>query len=301
MATTPEVKDDHSLVLENDHDYRQDPRMDGKVDAGHVMQTLRRRPWIVVLPAIAFLAVGGLLGYLKSPTHTASVDLSVQIGTSESLALADVSIAESAGAVGYSRMVGSDPVVDPVARSLRLSPEDVANNVSATPIPQSGYLVVTAVGSSSASTVKLANAISESLTTYVNSNVNSVSDPAGSPSELISQYQTAVERSRRAARGVEQLKARLKGNSAENPAFEKRSAALQAVVVEQEALKTKYQNSLLGPTTSLIVLRRATGTSSDRRSTAELLAFIGLLFGVLVGLAYAAFSSRRTERDAPIA
>jgi hypothetical protein len=83
--------------------------------------------------------------------------------------------------------------------------------------------------------------------------------------------------------------------------FEKRAAALQAVIVEQEALKTKYQNSLLGPTTSLIVLRRATSTSSNRRSNFELLAFVGLLFGVLVGVAYAVLSSRRTARYAPLA
>jgi uncharacterized protein involved in exopolysaccharide biosynthesis len=250
---------------------------------------------------VLFLALGGLLGYLKAPTYTASTDLSVQIGTSESLALADVSVAETAGAVGYSRMIGSDPVVAPVARSLRLSPEDVSNHTGATPVPQSGYLVVSAIGSSSAETVRLANAVSESLTNYVDSNANSVSDPAGKPEELILRYQTAVERTRRAAREVERLRVRLKGKGANNPTFEKRSAALQAVVVEQEALKTKYQNSLLGPTTNLIVLKRATGTTSNRRSSVELLTFVGLLFGAAVGLAYALLMSRRTERDLPLA
>jgi capsular polysaccharide biosynthesis protein len=300
MARGTELIDDRPPVLD-DGGYGHELRMGREDGAGRVARILRARPWIVIAPAVVFLVVGGLLGYLKTPVYTASVDLSVQIGTSESLALADVSIAESAAAVGYSRMVDSDPVVAPVARTLGLSPEEVSSRAGATPIPQTGYLVVSGEGSSSDSTVKLTNAISESLASYVNSNTNSVSDPGGKPSELIVQYQASVEKTRRAAREVEQLKLGLKGKGAENPAFEKRAAALQALIVEEEALKTKYQNSLLGPTTSLLVLNKAGTTSSNRRSNMEMLGFVGLLFGALIGLAYAVLKSRWTERDSSLA
>ncbi len=301
MTLASQTPTDSSTLLDRQPTYHDELLLDPPISTGRVARLLRSRPLILIVPVVAFLVLGAVLGYLKTPTYTATVGMSVQIGTSESLALADVSVAESAAAVGYSRMVDSEPVVRPVSRALGLSQSEVAGRTAATAVPQTAYLFLTTTGSSSTPTVRLANAMSASLAAYVNSNTNSVSDPGGKPSELIHVYQAAVERTRRAAREVERRKLKLKGRVAENVAFERRAAALQALIVEQEALKTKYQNSLLGPTTSLLVLNKATGTTSNRRSNVELLAFVGLLVGVLVGLGYAVLRTRFSGRDSAIA
>jgi capsular polysaccharide biosynthesis protein len=259
-----------------------------------VWASVRRRPWIVALSAIFFLVVGVVLGIQRAPQYSASTHMVVQIGTSEPAALGGISQAVVAEAASFSRAITSNAVVDPTARSLGLSPEDVSGRVSATPVPQSGDITVTATGSSPRAAVRLVNAVSSSLSSYV----VSVSNPGEEPAAILSKYEAVAATVRTLKREAGRLAARLGATGAVAPALGRLEARLQAALLRQETLKIQYQSALLAPTTRLIAFDRPTSASSDRQSRAALLGFIGLLFGLVVGLAALALGSSRAARRA---
>jgi hypothetical protein len=236
-----------------------------------VWGSARGRPWVLVLFGIFFMVVGVFLGIQRAPRYSASTRMVVQIGTSEPAALGGISQAVVAEAASFSRAIQSNAVIDPTATSLGLSPEDISSRVSATPVAQSGDINVTATGSSPTAAVQLANAVSSSLSSYV----AVVSNPGEQPAVILSKYEAA------AATALGRLEARM-----------------QAALLRQESLKIQYQGALLAPTTRLIAVYRPTGASSDRQSRVALLGFIGLLFGLVVGLAAVTLGSSRAARRA---
>jgi hypothetical protein len=182
-------------------------------------------------------------------------------------------------------------VTEPAAKSLGISPGVVSANVSATPVPQSGGITVTATGDSARAAIRLVKTVSASLIKYV----ASVSNPGQEPTAILSKYEGAAVAVQALKRKVDQLATKANVKSKEASALGVAEARLQAALLRQESLKIQYQSALLGPTTRLITVSSPTGASSDRQSRASLLGFLGLLFGLVVGFAALAQGARRVR------
>jgi hypothetical protein len=70
-------------------------------------------------------------------------------------------------ASAYSRAITLDAVVEPVAAKLRVSTESLKKRLSASPVVDSPVFIVEAEASSPRQAVEIANAVSNSLTSYV--------------------------------------------------------------------------------------------------------------------------------------
>jgi hypothetical protein len=215
----------------------------------------------------------------------------LQIGTSEPAALGGITEAVIAQAASYSRAIESKAVVAPTARSLGLSPKEVSSHVSASPVAQSGNIIVTATGSSPRAAIRLANAVSTNLIRYV----ALTSNPGVKPAAILTKYESAAVTVRSLKRGVERIAARVRGG-AKGETLARLEGRLQAALLQQETLRTEYQRALLAPTTRLIAFDHPTTASNDRRSKAALLGFIGLLFGIVVGFVAVSLGARRSAR-----
>src|SRR5205823_4742787 len=131
----------------------------------------------------------------RKPNYTANVRLQVaQIDPNQPGAATGFATATPALASSYSRVVGADGVINPVARRYHVSPQTVANRVSATPIPDSPLFMVSATDKSSRSARTLANAVADQLTAYVA--VINQQDP--SPTSLYRRYRAAAKSAERA-------------------------------------------------------------------------------------------------------
>jgi capsular polysaccharide biosynthesis protein len=254
----------------------------------------RKRPLVVILCGICFLAVGVILGLQKAPEYAASTRMVVQIGTSEPTALGGIAEAVVVEAASFSRAIESNAVIAPTAAALGLTLGEVAGHVSATPVAQSGDITVTATGSSSAAAVSLANAVSNSLSRYV----ELVSNPGQKPTVILAEYERAGARVRTLQRRVSDLAAHLGSAGAESVPLGRLEARLQAAILRRETLKMHYQSALLAPTTRLTAVVRPTSASSNRSSKVALLGVVGLIFGIVVGLVVVTLDASRAARRA---
>src|SRR3954469_22382534 len=145
-------------------------------------------PFLVVLPILLLVGAGAFLGLHRKPNYTANVRLQVaSIDPNQPGAATGFATATSALASSYSRLVGADTVIDPVAKRYHVSPQTVAHRVSATPVPDSPLFMVSATDKSSRSSMTLANAVADSLTSYIR--VINQQDP--SPTSLYRRYRAA--------------------------------------------------------------------------------------------------------------
>src|SRR5207253_1801383 len=126
-----------------------------------------RRHWIITA-VITVLAVAGAayVGLTRHPTYTARVQLNVgQVGVPSSISGSYVQAVQSL-TVTYSRAAQSALVLDPVARRLGVRADQVEGRVSATPIPVSSIVAISATGSSRDSAMRLANAVGRELVVF---------------------------------------------------------------------------------------------------------------------------------------
>lgn len=237
-----------------------------------------RRPWTLIVPALLLLGVGLIVGLVRQPSFTATSQTTLQITSNQPAALTGISAATPTEAASVSRAVTSAQVLDPVAAELGLSRQHVAAAVSATPVPMSGNITLTATGGSSSQAVRLVNALTQSLSQFVTTQTNaSVAAPA-----VLTQYQAALRR-------LHQLQS--VPNSLQN------YAAVQTAILQVGSLKSQYQNDLQAPTIRLITFNTATSASSDRNSKLALLGIIGLVAGLAGGFALCALRAQRLNRS----
>jgi uncharacterized protein involved in exopolysaccharide biosynthesis len=263
--------------------------------------TALRRHWVAaLLPLVLLLAVAVLLGLKRTPQYTATASISVgPVFVSNPAGISSAIQGTQSLAAVYSRIINANAVIDDTARRLSKGSTLGAGHVSATPIPESPLIKVTAVSGSDRDAVALVNAASSALAYYVNRTGRS-KDEAGAISH---DYRRAALRYR------EQLDVskRLKRHYAEHPSADNRRAADQAAadadteLLRRDALLLTYQNSVQvrGARPPLEVFARATSASSDRYEVLQMLVFTALVGGLLAGLALALLRARPARRPAP--
>lgn len=244
--------------------------------------------WPVVVAAVVlFAGLATAVGLLRQPHYTARATLTVSQSNAGSGGLVGFADASASLAAGYSRAIDATRVVEPVARATGLPPTTVTADVSASPIPASPVIQVSAEADSESDAVRLANVASVSLITFVN-RLTRTTDASKS---LLNQFAQALERAARQRARLQSLEASGVGGAAVSQA----KAQLDAAELESQALSNAYQQVKQNQATGspLQVLSLAKLASSDRISKLELLILIGLLAGLAVGAALATWGANR--------
>jgi Chain length determinant protein len=256
------------------------------------------RYWpVVLLAVIAFGGAAAAYAFNRPPKYTAEARIAAMNLQVENIAaLPGVLDASRAVTTLYSRAVVADDVTGPVAERLKLSRGFVASHVSATPMSDAPVIRVQATSPSGAQAINLANATSDSLLAFVKTRTGA-------------SFKTADVLRRYRSHQVTAARLRDKRDSAEQDLQEadsdsnRRQLADASADLAQENLrldtiKTEYQNALLAQRAapSAQKLSSASGARTDRSSTVQVAVFLGVLAGLVVGLAFAGLLAARRRR-----
>jgi hypothetical protein len=271
-----------------------------------------RRYWFVILLAVAALgALGAYEGHERKPVYEARASLSVGLLDLTTQSVPGFAVGGEVVAAGFSRAVQTDAIVVPVARELRMQPNVVRSRIFSTPVPSGPIFTVSALGTSSADAVRLANAVSRAMVNYGRSRSNS--DAAFS--RMLERYRAAVRQRDKARNHVKALRSQLSeaaaGSGATTSTAEtgpgtgtstsgastrpkpgalaQARADLEAKQLRVDSLADAYRARASAPGQSAVVqpLVDAVGASSDRGSKMQLYGGLGALAGLCVGTALA--------------
>ncbi len=262
-----------------------------------VGQALLRNWLLVVLPAIVFAGVGAALALSRPPTYTAEARLSVGKADPTSPAFGGFVTAAAGLAAVYSRAVSAPGVVGPVSRQLSWSQGLVASRLTATPVQDSPIIRVIGTGPSAGSAEAVANAAAARLITYVTE--TNRSNPDGT--RLLGLYhQVALEKAQTDA-SVAAANNRL--------ALDPENGSLKSLVLQETASSEAlglHLNGLSGAylqaeasqagTDVLAPLGTATSAGNDRGSKVQTMAGVGLLAGLVIGVALAMWRANELMR-----
>jgi capsular polysaccharide biosynthesis protein len=252
----------------------------------------RAHPLWVAATAVVVLAAAVAYGLVRTPTYTAEGRVAITKVDVQTQALPGYALAAQQLASAYARAAQSSTVQSCTARALHLPPGG-AGGLSAAPIPQSPIIRVTATAGSAAEAVRLANAGSRCLTGWIRT-----SAATGSQAPALRRYQDAsrlLERRKQLAQDAEDAYSTHKSSS-NLRRLEGRRAAVDAQQLVVSSLRAQYTQQTLNIVDPRFVqvLSDASVASGDRSQKLGLLAFSGLIVGLLVGLGLA--SARAATR-----
>jgi capsular polysaccharide biosynthesis protein len=260
-------------------------------------EAARRYPLLVAIPLLVMIAIAAGIATARTPTYTATSTLIVgQLDLSAPGAVSGFESATQSLAAGYSRSIAATQVVNPVAQALRLTPGQVRGHLSSTPFTNAPVFKVQAKASSEPFAIRLANTAAGTLISYV-TKLNSTNPDVP---RLYARFQDAALDYAHKLRAQQQLQARTgrSGGTAAGAAIDRAVAATDAALLRREALRQAYQATQIGQSsTSLVqVLAPASFASSDRTSIFELALVLGVVAGLIIGLALATLRANAVTR-----
>jgi capsular polysaccharide biosynthesis protein len=252
---------------------------------------------IVLVCVVVFTSIGGAVALLRSPSYTATAKLSVgRIDITSPGALSGYAVATQALATGYSRTVTALPVVKPVSEKTGLSVNELQESLIGTPVAESPIFKLEAEASSEDQAVEVVNEASRSLVRYAAQLNQNNPDSA----RLYRQYRTASVLRKIAKQELHtaQESAASTPSASEAATIARAQSNFDAANLKVNAVGMAYTASVQSQAATQLVqiLSPATRASSDRVSTLTILLFIGLVVGLLVGGAIAAFREARLTR-----
>jgi uncharacterized protein involved in exopolysaccharide biosynthesis len=257
--------------------------------AAKAWRVIRRRPIWFAAPLVACLVLAVALAAVRSPTYTANARLGIGRINVTTYSIPGFVGASKDLAVAYSRSIKATGVTVPLARARHTTPGQINAHLSASPIPESPIIVVTATGRSDRSAIQLANAAQSELVAYVK-RLNRVNPDSA---RLLAEYQrSSLERSR-----IADELARAKAAVPPPGALDDLNAKYAAASLEMKTLSGLYRSSQEGQaaTDVLQVISPATSASSDAGAVRQRLLFVGLLAGLVAGVALALLMERRAR------
>jgi hypothetical protein len=257
------------------------------------------RHWLVVLTTVVvFVAAGATLGVRRHPQYTAHARLAVgHVFVDNPAAVPGVLEASQMLASNDARAIEAAPVL---RRTHRLAGTG-GGSLSATPTPSSPLIKITSKASSAGAAVRLANAASIALADYVNGQ-NRTNHSAQAAFSRFQQAALDYQRKLDAQKRLEQAYS-VNPTRAVRAARDSAAAATQAALLRRNTLSASYQSLTQAGNSSPKVepFARAVHATSDRRSTLEVLVFIGLVAGFAVGAALAMLGAGSRARRAATA
>jgi capsular polysaccharide biosynthesis protein len=263
-----------------------------------VVQALLRNWLLVVLPAVMLAATGGIIAFSRTSTYTAEARLSVAKANPTSPAFGGFVVAAAALATVYSRAINAPQLVAPVSNRLHLSQAVVDARLSATPIQDSPIIRVIGTAPSAQAAESIANAGAAQLTTYV-TNSNRANPDA---TRLLGLYQAAARLKAQNAAALARAQKALNsnpGNGSLQSTVVNDTARSDSLGVQLNALAGAYiqAQSSQAATELLSPLSSATSATSNRSSKVQDLAGLGLLTGLVLGVALAMWRSNLVMRQ----
>ena len=271
-----------------------------------------RHPVLVGVIAVIGLLVGTAIGYKHPATYTADAQLIV--GRAASLAedqIPGLAVAEEQLAADYARLGSSTNVA--AAAEANLHASSLPGTLSASPIAESSIIDVQATSSSEAEAIKLANAGAAALETVVTQVTN---DNQAQVAPIVNAFQKADAEYEQATAQYNLLQHQLNtflgelGNHPATGADKKYedylNSQIAAALTKADTYKLEsgnYTNEYYAAVPPLQVQQEmvqrigiATYTGSNRKSYIEAAALLGLVGGLVVGLAVAAWLDNRRSR-----
>jgi capsular polysaccharide biosynthesis protein len=252
-------------------------------------EAIRRRPMLLLAPAVVLAVLGGIIGLYVSPTYTATAQLVVRPLAPTVTQLSSAVQAAEDQATNESRLVTSSAVTQPLAREFHTTSTSIANDISATPIPSSTVIRLDAEASSAHKAVALANAAAKTFAHYANAELRSAAESEA----LLGRYEAAEILVSRAYITKAVLDAH--HLSPDAPARLAAAATLAAANVRAKALVAQYESRIQAVATAPEVksFSSAVSASSNRSSLLEIYVLGGLVVGLLVGAAAATMLANR--------
>jgi capsular polysaccharide biosynthesis protein len=252
-------------------------------------------PLLTIAPIVLLVAAAILISQGRSPTYTAESRVAIGSFSPSQQDAPGAAYAGTQFAAAYSRAITAQDVVGPVARATGLAPGEVAGRLTATPIPDSPLLRISGKGPSAASAVKLTDAATSALLSYVRR-----SDITGArANDLLARYRAAQADFAAARTRVRHARR----NSDHHPSSDRATRSLEraqttadAADLRARALRESYLQQAQSETSGIPVrtLNAASAAASNRERTLKLLVTIGALVGLAVGVALA--TARATRR-----
>ncbi|HSR94750.1 MAG TPA: hypothetical protein VLK56_07765 [Solirubrobacterales bacterium] len=257
-----------------------------------VLEAMRWHWQLVLIPAVLLLGVGLALGLLRAPTYTATANLSVDFGAQNPSSLSGSVTAAQALTDSYSRAVFATPVVDQVADKTGAPASEVAERVSASPIPDSTVIKVSGEAGSEEAAVKLANVSATALTRYV----GTLNGTRNGTTPVLAQFRQAESVYQDRLAHQEELTGQADANPSDEAAAQELKRArvkTQVALLKKNSVGELFEASQQAYVAPLSFLSAATAASSDRLARLQLFAFIGLIAGLAIGAALATVRANR--------
>jgi capsular polysaccharide biosynthesis protein len=270
--------------------------------------------WVtVVIAVIVGAAAGVAVGLTITPTYTAQAQLVVgkSLNLTNTAAISGLPLAEADLAENYSRLAATPTVNQDVAKSLGHTP---SGTLSASPIIDSPVIVVYGTGSTRASALALANAGAHAMISAINT-VNQQTSAANQT--LLTQYRVDSEAQVVDQQSIDTLESEITAahaaagsetggalaatqSSAESLNFQliQKQASLETDSLKLTALQNQYEAAFdpnLAIEQAVTPLGGASIQSDNRISNLEIGLIGGVVFGIVVGLALAAWEESRAE------
>ncbi|HZV74520.1 MAG TPA: hypothetical protein VFF79_12450 [Conexibacter sp.] len=263
-------------------------------------RAIRRRPWWLLIPIVLLTVAGIAAGLLRQPVYQAESRLLVGKVNPGTPTLPGFVQASTALADAYSRSIAATDVIDPVATQLRLPSLVVASRLTASPVPQSPVIRVIGEGPTARAATALSALASQRLTRYV----TQLNASSGDGPKLLASYRGAVIDVGRAEARVTAFHASFAKHPTSKAAraLGQARADLDATQLRARAIGAAYagDQQAFGSSTGIVsVLALAQQASSDRMHKLELLGFVGLLVGGVLGLGLAWFREDQLSRRRP--
>jgi hypothetical protein len=282
MTSAPE-----SLRLATNAPHNPGPRVD-------VLRALRRHWRLALVPVVLFVAVAVVLGIKRPARYTTTATLSVgHVYVSDPVGIPTIIEATQSLASVYSRAINARSVVQDARRRLGRDAASVTGGLSATPIPSSPLIKVSAESPTQRGAVALANAGAAALAAYINAQVRDNNQTATLSTryrEAALTYRQRLDTSNRLARRYA-----LNPTASNKAARDRAAAATDTAQLRREALRASYQTAVQGGISSVgvDVFSPASAAVSDRAEKMQLLVFVGLLGGIAAGVALALLRASR--------
>jgi hypothetical protein len=264
--------------------------------SGFVPAAIARNKLLVCTLAVVLAVTGTGLGLSRQSTYTASATLQVGQVNPNSPGFYSYVSSAAALATAFSRAVSAEPVLAAVHQKLGLAPSEAAARLSAEPLPQSPAFRVVATGPTASGAVRLANVTATALIAY-EAQSNSSNPEATS---LLAEYRDAALARERTVATLSHLEGIGRARGAREAASASVLAAARAeretAAAKLAAIDDAYTAAVTSqaPRSGLVSLvAGATTASNDRGSQGEILGFIGLLAGIVVGCTVALLRERR--------
>jgi hypothetical protein len=252
------------------------------------LEAMRRHWWLIALLVLLGAGGGVAYGLTRDPTHTAEARVSVGRVDVATQSVPGWATASQILADSYSRAIVADRVILAVTRRTGVSTERFLQDVSASPIPQTGVVRISADGGSRPEAMRLANASATALVLYVR-NLNRANPEAA---RLLAQYKAATQAYGQAIA----QRAKLRGDQTD--AIIRAEARLQQERLRLGTIEGLYRTSQVGQASpnTLQVLAYAATTTTDRNSMLQRVIFGGAVAGLLLGSLLAIVLARARAR-----